>query len=258
MIRQLFSLAAFAAFFPLSATAQIRYHDIVPDTTVGSGTVAGMVPSFAFYGAIGGSLQLMWNDAPGVGALAHPGIEVLCGAGGLPEKLNAGADISPAIGCWYENTIKPLSQAGAGNWLSDAENKYLGFRIKAASGARYGWVRLSVVSSGTVTCVVKDWAYQETLNQPIKAGQTSNTTGISLINNKEGVRLALEGRSFRFYNLDAGERYGLTLLNLQGAVLLRRQIAQDEQIPVPELAAGLYLLHLDSPKGRAYFKLMLP
>jgi len=258
MIRQLFSLAALAALFPLSATAQIRYHDIVPDTTLGPGTMAGAVSSFTFYGAVGGNLQLMWSDVPGVGALAHPGIEVLCGAGGLPEKLNNGADISAALGCWYENTLKPLNQAGAGNWLSDADNKYLGFRIKAAGGARYGWVRMSVANSGTVTCTVKDWAYQEALNQSIKAGQTSNTTGISLVNNKEGIHLSLEGRSLRVYHPDAGQRYGLTLLSLQGTVLLQRQIRAEDQVALPQLAAGVYLLHLDSPQGRAYFKLMLP
>ncbi|WP_118975358.1 T9SS type A sorting domain-containing protein [Taibaiella koreensis] len=255
MIRQLFSIAALAALFPLSAGAQIRYYDITPDTTLGA--TAGMVSSFTFHGAIAGSLQLLWSDMPGIGVLGHPGIEVLCGAGGLPDKLNSGADISSALSCWYENALKPLSQDGTGNWLSDANDKYLGFRIPAAGGARYGWIRLTVTNGSALTCTVKDWACNETLNQPIKAGQTSNTTGISLRNNLEGVRLIREEQAFGFSGLNPATAYRLMLVTGQGSVVLRRELKGNEWIAVPQLASGMYLLRLEGPEGAGRFKLLV-
>lgn len=257
MIKQLFSVVTLAVLFSLNAGAQIRYHDIVPDTIVGSPSGAGQVSTFTWNAPNSSSLQLVWNNVPGIGALAHPGIEVLCGAGGDPDKLEPGAPISSASACWYENTLKPLSQDGAGNWQANGDNRYLGFRFRVAGGAHYGWMRLSVTSSGALVCTVKDWAYNEALNQPIQAGQTSNTTSIGLTDNKNKVQLLQEGRSVRWLNLDRGHPYALVVTTLQGSLAGRIEVRAEQSVTLPDLAPGIYILTLYGTAESSRFKILL-
>lgn len=257
MIKQLSSVATLAVLFSFNAGAQIRYHDIVPDTIVGSPSGTGQVSTFTWNAPNSSSLQLAWSDVPGVGVLAHPGIEVLCGAGGNPDKLESGALVSSAAACWYESALKPLSQGGAGNWQTNGDNRYLGFRLKVTGGAHYGWMRLSVTSSGALVCTVKDWAYNEALNQPIRAGQTSNTTSIGLIDNKNKVELLQDGRSVRWLNLDRGRPYTLVVTTLQGSLAGRREVRADQSVVLPDLAPGIYILTLYGAAESSRFKILL-
>lgn len=56
------------------------------------------------------------------------------------------------------------------NWAGK-QDKYVGLRIKLNNQWRYGWVRLSIPSD-TSKIIVKDYAYNQSPDTPINAGQT--------------------------------------------------------------------------------------
>lgn len=51
--------------------------------------------------------------------------------------------------------------------------KYIGFRMKSGSDFKYGWMAVELSGSGDMTFTIKEYAYQNTVNTPIDAGQTS-------------------------------------------------------------------------------------
>ena len=59
-----------------------------------------------------------------------------------------------------------------GDWNPSSTNTYLGLRIHAGLQTYYGWVRMDVESSGSLT--IKDYAYNSTSGQPILAGDSGN------------------------------------------------------------------------------------
>jgi hypothetical protein len=76
--------------------------------------------------------------------------------------------ISNLFGC-VEDTIS--------EWRS-GEEAYLGVKIIKNSRAHYGWVRLYLnYSASRVYCIIKDYAYQQTPDQVIKAGITGSGGG---------------------------------------------------------------------------------
>ena len=75
---------------------------------------------------------------------------------------------NPFIGC-LEDTIT--------EWTSGKE-AYLGVKILKNNKTHYGWVRLYVNYSTTrVYCIIKDFAYQQSPDQTIKAGITGSGGG---------------------------------------------------------------------------------
>ena len=64
---------------------------------------------------------------------------------------------------------------GFGGWV-DVSDRYLGFQFIIDDQTHYGWARLSVrVSGHHVKAHLTGYAYETVPNQPIKAGQTTDT-----------------------------------------------------------------------------------
>jgi hypothetical protein len=80
-----------------------------------------------------------------------------CSSGSLIAGANAGGDFGP--------------------WVN-VSDRYLGVRLQVQNSKDqyYGWVRMSVRVEGTsVTALVTGYAYENTANTSIRAGQTSGT-----------------------------------------------------------------------------------
>jgi hypothetical protein len=58
-----------------------------------------------------------------------------------------------------------------GQWYNVA-NRYLGLRFKINGKAHYGWARLTVFGTWTVTAALTGYAYETIPNRPIIAGKT--------------------------------------------------------------------------------------
>lgn len=98
---------------------------------------------------------------------------------------NANLPQSP-IGDYY---VKPLdfneNIASTGNYAFDYPqigdiynsnfrgfpDKYIGFRLKSGTSFKYGWMKVDFSGDAAMTFVLKELAYQNIENTPIKAGQ---------------------------------------------------------------------------------------
>ncbi len=98
--------------------AQITYHDIVPDSTIGGG------PTLTFWvlqpPTSSAQLHIFWSMNNTVFLRIHGSFgfgEILMN-GGFPAKLPVGADISTAAVTWAETTGAngSLNENGNGNW----------------------------------------------------------------------------------------------------------------------------------------------
>ena len=191
-------VSAFLLFGGLTmqrATAQIVYTDI-PDQKVCAGSCACGVTGFCtiFYDQ---SYLLDLDNAGGADfkflATAHPfwgtpelRLKVIPLNGGeinaniyLPYALRKNKLIGPTSG-WSDDscTIVSLCISNLFGCLEDTisewrsgEEAYLGVKIIKNSRTHYGWVRLYVnYSASRVYCIIKDYAYQQSPDQVIKAG----------------------------------------------------------------------------------------
>ncbi len=72
-------------------------------------------------------------------------------------------------------TNEPVDEMVPGMW-GGVRGRYLGLKLKADNEIYFGWARLDVSASGSyVTAHLTGYAYQTTPNQPIKAGQISDS-----------------------------------------------------------------------------------
>jgi hypothetical protein len=145
-------------------SAQIYYHDIVPDSTINTWNTYLVQPSSS------AQLYVWWH--PGDVSVDCYGMEVRFDSNNnLPDKLGSGNNIS-AAGTWSVANYDLLSDGASGNWLTNATDKYLAFRFNSNGGWHYGWLKVTVGASVSFF-TVKEWAYNQTADAPIDAGQTT-------------------------------------------------------------------------------------
>lgn len=185
-MKQIITTTLFACFLLSSGTAgaTIIYTDVIPDSVgFGNSTITWDMDNdgtkdFRVTLAQSGNIGFVICQA-GFGTsnfvLADGANKALC--------LNAGAVISATSTVWHSmvstNQQMTLVSSGlaTGTWAG-ATDKYLGLKFISGSNTYYGWARFSV--SGTaVNATLKDYAYENTPNQQILAGQTTST-GIDL------------------------------------------------------------------------------
>lgn len=121
---------------------------------------------------------------------------------GYPYALNSNDNIGPsASGSWLTNSYQSMNYTGDyGNWIG-VTDKYIGLKIVVGGNTYYGWCRMDVSADGS-TWVVKDYAYENTPNTPIaagdmgspvvvKAGGVSNISGMDVGNALDGTDLEI-------------------------------------------------------------------
>ncbi|HCS20297.1 MAG TPA: hypothetical protein DIW47_07005 [Bacteroidetes bacterium] len=201
---KLSSLILLLSPFFQTVQAQIVYRDLNPDptlqmpaeslgkmplyldddTSVDATLVYNNYPAFGF-----------WNVAIRPTDTLNPKVEFLYNSN-LPKSpvgdyyilpldlnQNIGSTASyafyyPQIGDSYNSNFRGMG------------DKYIGFRIKTGTSYNYGWMKIDFSGDASMTFVLKELAYQNTVNTPIKAGQKFGV----------GIRhMELEEKVFTFY-----------------------------------------------------------
>jgi hypothetical protein len=178
-----------AMIFSVSTNAQIVYTDVYPDTSM---TCPNYQCSKSYNldlnndGIIDFTLHTSYNHficqfqitstIKSVSIVSQSGN--LAAANPLPANVSIGSSLSFTTNSVTLRTVAlgggPGCPSGStsGSWTSTSD-RYLGLQITVGSNTYYGWVRLNVVVDqfvSTVSCTVKDYAYNSIPNQPILAG----------------------------------------------------------------------------------------
>lgn len=173
----------------LTAYAQIRYHDIVPDSTINDWNVYVISLSGTAHQANSHFIDIWFHPTPEVvinTAISEPCEILFDASGNLIAKLDSNAVVGSG-GKWNVAGYDPLSSGGQGNWQSNAADKYLGFRFKKSTTWWYGWLKMTV-ASGAASFTVKEWAFDSS-GADIKAGQKTASTAVYTVNNSSGLKL---------------------------------------------------------------------
>jgi hypothetical protein len=91
--------------------------------------------------------------------------------------LPLGASIGPSNRFAHSASMAgAYDGTGGGTW---GKNRYLGLQFELSGEKHYGWAELSVAlnKQGTLTVEIEGYAYETIANQPIKAGETTETDG---------------------------------------------------------------------------------
>jgi len=122
-----------------------------------------------------------------------------------PYALSNGAMISSGQSSWFNTAYYSYGyqsmnygSCSYGHWCS-VTDKYLGVQFTAGGNQHFGWIRLDVNASGS-NWVVKDYAFQDTPNASLLAGEmpqivsasvASNITGTDVSDNSNGEDLSV-------------------------------------------------------------------
>ncbi len=239
-MKKLLFLFAIGAICTTNGHAQITYHDISPDTTVNTWNAFLIYPS-----GPSSNLVIWFHPSPEVVVQTGGPCEVLFDAiATYPAKLQAGDSVS-VTGNWHTANYDPLNSGTTGNWLTAATDKYLGFRFKTTATAttwNYGWLKMTVASGGT-SFTVEEWAYNSTTGKSIKAGQM-NTTGVNNVSN-DHIAMYLNNSKIYFTNLDAGVKYPVSIVDMNGRLIQKADVTANEGIDISSLAKGSYIAQVN-------------
>ncbi len=174
-MRKILLLIAITTVIANSASAQIKYHDINPDTTISTWDMVTIAPVVKLPGyGTSNAIDIWWHPVPEVVVNAWNDCEVLYDASGTyPAMLKAGDSISVS-GTWKKPSYAPLNKAGVGNWSANATDKYLGIRAKNNGMWNYAWLKMTVANAAA-SFTVKEYA-AETTGKKINAGVKTSTT----------------------------------------------------------------------------------
>ena len=168
-----------------------------------------------------------------------------------PFALTNGDAISSGAGSWFNNGFsngfQSLNYAACsfGNWCSVTDG-FLGLRFNIAGNTHYGWVRLDVDGDGSVW-TVKDFAYHDTADTPITAGQQALSVDTSVLDN---IKIVTLNKSIALYNLQKATNYSLT--NMTGKQVINGITTNNNfVIEANALATGVYILELTDSNTKA-------
>lgn len=243
------------AFFGTSVSAQIFYHDINPDTTMGGGPA---LKYFVVTPPSSAEFHVFWGTAPSVYMEVHGsfGNGELLYNGSWPAKLETGNTISSA-GTWLESP-GILNNTTDGHWQTNAADKYIGFRFKktgGGSGWYYGWLKMTV-APGAASFTVKAWAYKNQAGQAIAAGDMSSTSVTSMsYDNSVGMMMA--DKKVRFSNLRTGVQYTVAIVDISGRMVQKTTVTGSEVVDLAPLTPGIYAVRLSGAGNEYRFKTAL-
>lgn len=149
----------------------------------------------------------------------------------------------------FDSPFPPFHQ---GNWYPwygvDITNHFLGFRFTDEEAVqRYGWIRCSVVDSGR-TLIIHDYAYESKPDTPILTGDTIGDTTTVAIENLHTLNAAVYSFENKiFISVSDFEDAIVTISNLQGMTLIKKEIQQDRNVIVMDnYSSGIYLVTIKS------------
>lgn len=135
------------------------------DTSLDATLIHNNYPSFGF-----------WNIGIQPTDTINPKIEFLYNSN-LPKSPVGDfyilpLDLNQTIGATGSYAFKyPQVGDSYNSNFRDAGDKYIGFRLRSGAAFKYGWMKVSLSGTSSMTFVIKELAYQNTPNTAIKAGQ---------------------------------------------------------------------------------------
>ena len=124
-----------------------------------------------------------------------------------------------------------------GNW-PNIDDKFLGLKFSIGSNTHFGWVRLSVTADCD-SIILKDYAYNNSPNQGIQAGQTiinsieENSTEANIHYYQNSLYIKRENHSVE----------QLEIYSLDGKLIFEKQLDSTfDTISMNEIPKGIYLV----------------
>lgn len=269
--KKFYTLIVTALLFNSSASAQIVYTDVIPDSTMLDNIPIGLNTKnynldldnnanddfilTAYYGPsiLGGTPSTVYASPLNGNALKDT---FTTGNVPIPLQLNAVIDSNLLLQqSWQTSGSHTLRESGGigpvGLW-NNLSDYYLGLRLLQSGQTYYGWVRLRVnVTSSYASVIVRDYAYNTIPNQPILAGQTV-ATGISPLSFGEGLGVRLFPNPANNHLTIAlpinNKKVDVTIADITGKVIYKT-IASDTQIVevnTQDFAVGIYVVHIQA------------
>ncbi|WP_298893253.1 T9SS type A sorting domain-containing protein [uncultured Psychroserpens sp.] len=170
-----------------------------------------------------------------------------------PFVLNSGDAISSGGSAWnnngFSNGFQSLnygSSCSIGNWCSVTDG-FIGLRFNIGGSIHYGWARLDVGAGPLDTWTVKDFAYNQTANQSIMAGQQTLSVETNIL---ENVRIVALNKSIGLYNLTDTANY--KLFSMTGKQVLEGTVTDNTYvIEANTVASGVYIIELIDVNSKA-------
>ena len=269
-----------AMLFSASANAQIVYTDVNPDTIMSCPNN----PCNKSYsldlnndGTVDFTLRTVYNilTCSGQNFISTKSVSILSQSGNLAASnmLFANSSIGSSLSFSTNSvTLRSIvtgsigpgctgSLGTTGSWINTSDY-YLGLQFALGSNTYYGWVRLNVVvasSSSTVSCTVKDYAYNTIPNQPILAGQTA--TGINENSFASSIHL-FPNPATNHVTIDlpnVKEKVEINIADITGKVIYTTIAGETQKIEVDtkDLAAGIYAVQIKTADFIATKKLVV-
>lgn len=138
--------------------------------------------------------------------------------------------------CIYESA----TQNTYGLWPGQ-ENKFLGFRFRVGSDTLYGWVRMDVTADCD-SITIKDYAWNSLPNQSILAGQTLLSSEEL---RSESEKIIYAENQIRIQSEFIGN-FNLEIFSLEGKLIYRSIIRNNEIIDTHFLSSGIYLVKIQN------------
>jgi hypothetical protein len=182
-----------------NVNAAVIYTDVTPDFTGGAGSGYNLdvnndaINDFSFNGWMGyyGAYGSLYMNGIGSNSWVAPY------SGGDPSILSssnmvsAGQSFGGGFGSFFWSSYGYCY----GNWCGGQTDKYIGLRFNIGGNTHYGWVRVDIGPGFTFT--IKDYAYEDTPNTPIMAGDVGvpaastalNVIGMDIADNNNGLDL---------------------------------------------------------------------
>ncbi len=173
---------------PIIISAQITYTDINPDvtTTLNENQTITSLVSIDFNGDNTEEYNFRWDYFGGQWFLhmTYSGNNEMAGA----TSPAGGYDITPLTGgtaidsnLTYDNDIpEPFIGDFSNTNFMGLEDRYVGCKFVLGGNTHYGWVRVNLDNDLNFT--VKDYAYEETPNTVIIAGEGGDTASVNDLN----------------------------------------------------------------------------
>ena len=134
-----------------------------------------------------------------------------------------------------------------GGEFANGYDRYFSLQLVVNSDTMYGWVLLNL-SADISTFTVKEYAYSDVPNEPIKAGQV-NTTGIE---SRDDNKASIYGFNRQIHI--SGTKGTATIYNMTGQRVHRSQLSGKETIT---LNSGVYLVKVANGKNSTTKKVIL-
>lgn len=253
-MRKTLLLTTITTAIAISASAQIKYHDINPDTTISTWDMITIAPVVKLPGyGTSNAIDIWWHPVPEVVVNAWNDCEVLYDAAGTyPAMLKAGDSIS-AAGTWKKPNYEPLNKAGAGNWTSNATDKYLGIRAKNNGVWNYAWLKMTVANAAA-SFTVKEYA-AETTGKKINAGVKTATT-IQYTPQAYNVSATRTAGSIDIAGMEGNN--SIVLTDAGGRIVYSTTTTQSRHsINTAAIAQGIYILRINSGEKQKALKMQL-